>query len=197
MTSKSVRAPRLKFSHFGMVVSDLVRMEDFYTRVMGYTVTDRGEIEGGIKLVFMSRDPDVHHQVVLTTGKPDNIPPNTIDPRFGPVINQISFAVDGLSELRLLHKKLIDENIRIVMVANHGIAWSIYLADPEGNMLECFVDSPWYMHQPCLEPLDLSKDDATIYAETLALCDRSPGYQSYAEWRIQIAQKMAAQQAAC
>ena len=31
------------FSHFGIHVTDLARMEDFYTRVVGLLVTDRGE----------------------------------------------------------------------------------------------------------------------------------------------------------
>jgi len=34
--------PSLSFSHVGLFVSDVPRMEDFYTRVMGFTVTDRG-----------------------------------------------------------------------------------------------------------------------------------------------------------
>lgn len=193
---QQTRPPRLKFSHFGMSVSDIPKMEAFYTEILGFTVTDRGTIEGGVELVFMSRDPDVHHQIVLVSGKPDNLPQNTADPRFGPVINQISFAVDGLDELRILHRKVLANDIRIIMMANHGIAWSIYIADPEGNMLEFFVDSPWYMHQPCLEPLDLDKDDSTLYRETLDFCKGAPGFQSYAEWRIQIARKMAADQAA-
>lgn len=192
---KSSRPPRLSFSHFGMSVSNIPKMEAFYTKILGFTVTDRGTIEGGIELVFMSRDPDVHHQIVLVSGKPDNLPPNAIDARFGPVINQISFLVDGLDDLRKLHKTIIENDIRIIMMANHGIAWSIYMADPEGNMLECFVDSPWYMYQPCLEPLDLTKDDATLYRETHEFCKNAPGYQSYADWRAQIAVKMAKDQA--
>jgi len=189
------RAPRMKFSHFGMCVTDLEKMEAFYTRIMGFTVVDRGKIANGLELIFMSRDPDIHHQVVLVSGKPSNLPGNTIDPNWGPVINQISFAVDGLADLRMLHSTLVEEGVRIVMLANHGIGWSVYFADPEGNMIEAFVDSPWYMIQPCLDPLDLSKDDATIYKETYELCERSPGFQTYAEWRIQIAKKMAADQA--
>ena len=194
-TAHQTRPPRLRFSHFGMSVSDIPKMEAFYTKVLGFTVTDRGPIEGGAELVFMSRNPDEHHQIVLVSGKPDNLPPNKADPRFGPVINQISFAVDGLDELRMLHKKILADNIRIIMMANHGIAWSIYIADPEGNMLEFFVDSPWYMYQPCLEPLNLDQDDSALYQQTLEFCKNAPGFQSYAHWRLQIAQKMAADQA--
>src|SRR6266540_4322382 len=36
--------PRFSFSHFGMFVTDIARMEDFYTRVLGFTVTNRVEL---------------------------------------------------------------------------------------------------------------------------------------------------------
>jgi catechol 2,3-dioxygenase len=32
----------LSMSHIGLYVYDLPKMEDFYTRVLGFTVTDRG-----------------------------------------------------------------------------------------------------------------------------------------------------------
>jgi len=54
--------PSLSFSHVGLFVSDVPRMEDFYTRVMGFTVTDRGVLEtdaGPLSLVFLSRRPRV------------------------------------------------------------------------------------------------------------------------------------------
>jgi len=35
----------LKFSHFGLHVIDMARMEDFYSRVLGFTVTDRGRLQ--------------------------------------------------------------------------------------------------------------------------------------------------------
>ena len=40
------KAIRLNFSHLGIHVSDLARMEDFYTRVLGFYVTDRGQLSG-------------------------------------------------------------------------------------------------------------------------------------------------------
>ena len=60
-------APRklnLMFSHFGLSVMDLPKMETFYTDFMGFTVTDRGGV-AGLDVVFLSRDPLDHHQIVL------------------------------------------------------------------------------------------------------------------------------------
>lgn len=188
-----MRPPRLRFSHMGMSVLNMEKMERFYCDVLGFTVTDRGEAIG-FNLVFLSRDPEEHHQLVLATGKPERLPPNTVNPAFGPVINQISFRLDGLAELRLLKERLAAQGIEGVMPADHGIAWSLYFPDPEGNMIECFVDSPWYIAQPFMEPLDLSLDDAALAQKTLELCRKSAGFRPYSEWRAEVSARMAADQ---
>ena len=190
----SERPPRLRFSHFGLSVQDIDKMERFYCNLLGFTVTDRGAALG-FQLVFRSRNPDDHHQIVLATGKPAHVPPNTVNQDFGAVVNQISFWVDGLSELRLLHQKLVDAGVKNIRPINHGIAWSLYFFDPEGNNLECFVDTPWYMEQPFAESLDLSLDDDALLKVTHDLCRRSKGYRPYAQWRAEIAARMAVQQA--
>ena len=43
MAKQMVRpdVPNLKFSHMGLSVRNVARMEDFYTRILGFTVTDR------------------------------------------------------------------------------------------------------------------------------------------------------------
>lgn len=187
--AKETAAPNLMFSHMGFACSDLPRMEDFYTRVLGFSVTDRGEVLG-MDLVFLSRDPMDHHQLVLVSGRPENIPPNPFHPQFGSLINQISFRVGSLQALRELHESFVHENVQSIMVGNHGIAWSIYCHDPDGNNLEFFVDTPWYFPQPFLIPLDLSQPDDTIIAETRKLAQEQPGYEPAADWRKRFAAKM-------
>ena len=182
-------APNLMFSHFGMSTSDIKKMEDFYTRVLGFSVTDRGEVLG-MDLVFMSRDPMDHHQIILATGRPDNLPPNPFHPQFGSLINQISFRVGSLQGLRELEKTLKEENVQSMMVANHGIAWSIYCHDPDGNNLEFFVDTEWYFPQPFLVPLDLSEPDDIIYNKTQAFATEQEGYEPYSEWRNRMGRVM-------
>ena len=185
MTTSQSAVPNLMFSHMGFAVSDLAKMEDFYTRVMGFTVTDRGDVEG-MDLVFLSRDPLVHHQLVLVSGRPDDLPPNPFHPQFGSVINQISFRVGSLSGLRDLLHLLEREHVQSIFPANHGIAWSIYCHDPDGNNLELFVDTDWYFPQPFLVPLDLSQSDDEIHAATEAMCREQPGFEPYPEWRARF-----------
>jgi catechol 2,3-dioxygenase len=182
MTHK--QPPNLMFSHMGISVTDLPQMESFYTRVLGFTVTDRGSA-AGLDIVFLSRDPLDHHQIVLATGRPARMPQNTCNPLFGPCINQISFRMPALADLRDMHARLREAGYRDedMLMGNHGISWSIYVPDPEKNMLELFVDTDWYTAQPLLIPLDFSKSDAEIIALTEQLCRDGGGFEPIAQWR--------------
>lgn len=170
--------PRLSFSHVGLHVRDLARMEDFYTRVLGFAVTDRGAI-GPLQLVFLSRDPREHHQIVLASGRDG-------DAR---LVNQISFRAASLEDLRKLKERLEKEGAR-TMAGDHGNAWSVYGSDPEGNTLELFVDTPWYVRQPRLEPLDLSLSDGEIARRTRQRIEGDPSFRPAADWRAELARKL-------
>lgn len=183
-------APNLKFAHIGLVVSDIEIMARFYVDVLGFTITDRG-VFGAMHIVFMSRDPEEHHQIVLTTGRPTNLPANTINPDFGPVIQQISFKMGSLADLRDMRIRLTDGGATGMTEASHGNAWSVYAHDPEGNYIEFYVDTAWYANQPFYEPLDFGKTDEEIVEETRKLCEDSPGFQPVSQWRSDIAKVMA------
>jgi catechol 2,3-dioxygenase len=174
-------APAIAFSHLGIHVRDAAVMEDFYSRVLGFTVTDRGEL-GGAQLVFLSRDPREHHQIVQVSGRPEHLPYN--------VVNQISFRVAGLPELRQVYELLRGERVRDLDAVTHGNAWSVYFLDPDGNRLEIYTDTPWYVPQPLREPIDFAMSDAAITAHTEALCRGLPGFRPHQDWRDEIAAKM-------
>ena len=167
--------PAVSFSHFGIHVTDLARMEDFYTRVLGLLVSDRGTLPGGPTLAFLSRDPDEHHQMVLVTGRPPGVGYN--------VVNQISFKLPTLADLKAKHARVREEGIAEFRIVTHGNAWSVYFADPEGNRVELFVDTPWHTPQPYAEPFDIEAPVEAILTQTEALCRSRPGFVSRAEWR--------------
>jgi catechol-2,3-dioxygenase len=177
-------SPPVSFSHFGIYVTDLARMEDFYTRVLGLLVSDRGQVPGGSDLVFLSRDPDEHHQIVLATGRPPGVEFN--------VVNQISFKLPTLADLKAMHARARDEGTKPFRIVTHGNAWSVYFADPEGNRVEVFVDTPWHTPQPVVEPFDIEAPVEVIERETEALCRNRPGFMSRAQWRAAQVTRMAA-----
>ena len=171
----------LAFSHVGIFVRELAPMERFYTGVFGLIVTDRGALPSG-DLVFLSREPTEHHQIVLCTGRPS-------DARFS-TVNQLSFRIGTLGELRSALELLRANGATDVQPINHGISWSIYARDPEGNRVELFVDTPWYMPQPLREPLDLSLDDAEIERISEAACVGAPGYKPMRQWQAETAERI-------
>ena len=69
---------------------------------------------------------------------------------------------------------------------NHGNALSVYFNDPEGNTVEVYVDTPFYVAQPHGDPLDLSKSDSEILAETEANCRADPSFTSAKSWQEQF-----------
>jgi len=173
--------PSFTFSHMGIYVTDAARMEDFYTRLLGFTVTDRGLL-GSITLIFMSRDPAEHHQVILATGRP---PAKEFNP-----INQISFRMAEFGGLREMHRRLAQEGVKELAPVSHGNALSVYFRDPEGNRIELFVDTPWYVTQPLRVPMDMNLSDAELWAWAEAEARKRPGFMPVEQWRAAIARKM-------
>jgi catechol-2,3-dioxygenase len=117
--------PDAQLCHIGLYAFDLEKMVDFYSRVFGLVVTDRGHSARGFDIAFLSRDPIEHHQIAIASGRPKDAVHTTI--------NQISFRVQGLEELRQYYPWLVKEGVKKLDPRNHGNAWSIYFSDPEGN----------------------------------------------------------------
>lgn len=177
--------PRLSFSHVGIFVTDIARMEDFYTRVLGFTVTDRGDLEtarGRLQFVFLSRDPREHHQVVMASGRPADLP-------FNP-INQISFRMADFAGVREMYRRLQHEAVSEISPVSHGNALSVYFRDPEGNRLELFVDTPWYVKQPLRVPMDMQLSDRELWAWAEAEARKQPGFKPVEEWRSALSRQM-------
>lgn len=171
--------PRMAFSHIGLYVTDVTRMVHFYTRVLGFSITDRARIRD-VDVVFLSRNPDEHHQIVLVPGRVLGSPST---------VNQISFRVITLAELRRLHMQLVALEAPKLNPTNHGGSWSVYFSDPEDNRIELLAQTPWYM-PPVSVPLDFSLSDEEIYTLTEAMVERTPGHMLRTQWREQLQRRL-------
>ena len=179
------KRPGLSFSHVGIFVHNLPLMADFYSGVLDFTITDRGHLQGPggpVDLVFTSRDPDVHHQIVLVSGRPEHIDFN--------VVNQISLTADSIGTLQAFYRRLQSANVTEVTPVTHGNALSVYARDPEGNRIEIYIDTPWYVSQPMRVPMpiELPADELLAWAERHARA--LPGFRPRHEWRAEMAKRM-------
>ena len=178
--------PDAQLGHIGFAVRDMDRMIEFYTRILGLVVNDDGVSNrpGAPRIAFLSRNTDEHHQVAFVAGRPDDGSRS--------MINQISFRVADLEDLRTFYTRLVAERVSEIDPRNHGNAWSLYFMDPEGNRLEIYTNSPWYVSQPFGEPLDLTKSVFAIRAETKAMIEADPSHCTAEAWSLRMAGKLAA-----
>lgn len=174
-----------RLGHVGLFVHDLDRMAAFYERTLGFIVTDQHfDGQGKRKGVFLSRNPGEHHQLVLVAGR--NAGQNLT------VVQQVSFRVESLAEVRRAYFSLRDEGLPRVYPTTHGTAWSVYFHDPEENRMEIYTEADWYITQPFAEPIDLSQPEEMIRAQTEALCRSKPGFRPMAAWRAEMSARVRA-----
>jgi catechol 2,3-dioxygenase-like lactoylglutathione lyase family enzyme len=145
--------PRIaQLGHVGIYCSDLAKQTDFYTRVLGLTITERDDVRG---LVFLSARPEEEdHELLLAVGR--NVGPEAR------VIQQVSFRCSTLADVREFHERFVAEGIEIDVVVSHGVAVGVYFYDPEGNRAEVYyatgIDAP----QPHVIGVDVTQDDETV-----------------------------------
>ena len=166
---------RPQLRHMGLLVWDMPTMELFYSKVLGMMVSDRGRVPrlDNREIVFLSSSPEDHHQLVLLAGREGKGPS---------VVQQLSFEVKTLAQLREMHTRLTQGGAAEIRPISHGNSWSLYSADPEGNGLEVYADTPWHVGQPQTHPLDLSLPDDDILAATHASIKSDPTFAPYDEW---------------
>ncbi|MDA1127324.1 MAG: VOC family protein [Chloroflexi bacterium] len=146
--------PRIEsLGHVGIYAEDLMKQRDFYTRVLGLTISDEELEQRG--MTFLSADPErEHHEFVLMKGRVTNAGDK--------VIQQISFIVPSLDDLKEFHARLLEEGIEIDRIVSHGIAFGMYFFDPEGNRIELYVRTPYKVPQPLGDVIDLSMSNEEL-----------------------------------
>ncbi|HSW08456.1 VOC family protein [Aquabacterium sp.] len=168
-----------QLSHFGIFVHDIDAMTRFYTQVFGLQLTDQGEGRNfKFQLNFLSGSPTQHHQLVLASGRAADTPSTVM---------QMSFKITAIDDLRRVRSNALAGGATQMRGMNHGNALSIYFLDPEGNTIEVYLDTPWYVPQPHGDPLDLEQSDTEIWAATEAACRADPGFATVEDWAARFA----------
>ena len=121
--------------HLVLRVKDLERSKRFFTEVLGLPqVGDNGK-----GMLFFSTDvKDNHHMLAIR---------QAIDGAHLPDPEQVgmehvAYELGSFAELQEAWRIFKEHNVRIRHVVFHGITKSIYFYDPDGNMLEVYVNVP-------------------------------------------------------
>lgn len=121
-----------KIGHVVLRARNLLKSVDFYTRVLGFAISDTYSDEmvpGG--MVFMRYNPD-HHGVALVGGMPG--------PSEKRELHHIAFEVDTLDEVFHARKRLREHGVPIVFEGRRraGVQIAVEFLDPDGHHLEIY-----------------------------------------------------------
>jgi len=136
--------------HVGIFIDDVQRMIDFYTGVLGLTLTDRGSGDRG---VFLSARPQQEHHEFVLAKAPEGQKT---------MAQQISFTVGSLQDWRELHGRIVAAGCNVDRIVNHGIAFGCYFRDPEDNRIEVYWSTGKDYPQPHGDPIDMTKSDQEL-----------------------------------
>lgn len=144
----------LSLNHAVLFVSNLERSTDFYTRILGFTVSAE---ETRFNAAFL-RAPgsDNHHDLGLFQA------PGTKPPRGSIGLYHLAWEVGDVTDLAPIRDAL-QASASLTGQSHHGATISLYGADPDGNEFEIMWMLPrsaWgeYADRGVVMPLDLDAE---------------------------------------
>jgi catechol 2,3-dioxygenase len=142
MSHDSMFRPR-RLAHSNIFITDVHRSMDFYRQVAGLEECFQ---EPAMNAGFMGNG-NTHHDVGLTQVSDEDIIGRDnmvlVPAGFGkkPGLFHLAFEVENEADLVEGYNKVDKAGVRIIMTVDHTIAKSVYLLDPEGNVIELTTDS--------------------------------------------------------
>jgi catechol-2,3-dioxygenase len=169
----------VRWSHCVLRVRDLEAMVAFYCETFGFRVADSGSIGPQTEIVFLSGSSSDHHQLALSTGR---------GPEKASSLDHNAFRVDSLADVIDIQRRMdADDRVAYSAPITHGNAISVYFADPEGNGIEVFWDTPWHVRQPQVARWDPLMAEDDILAAVRAEFENEPEFMPMEQYRAQQA----------
>ena len=123
-----------RIGHVHLKVADLQRAIDFYSGVIGLTVTQR---YGG-QAAFLAAGGYHHHIGLNTWESAGGTPP----PPGHTGLYHTAFLFPDRAALGQAMDRALRAGIEIDGAADHGVSEAVYLRDPDGNGVELYRDRP-------------------------------------------------------
>ncbi len=126
-------APK-QLGHLVVKVRDLERAEDFYTRILGLTVTEKFDGHA----VFMSANTELSHELLIVPLGDDAPDAEKHSQR----LVHMAWQMATFEDLKTLHQRLKDNDIPVVRIGDHGLSLGVYFCDHDDNELEAYYELP-------------------------------------------------------
>ena len=119
-----------KVGHIVLRVDDLDRALAFYCGVLGLGEVARGDFGEGL-MVFLSTG-NAHHDIALVQ----------TDVSRGDNLHHFALKVgDSVEELADVRRALEALGVTVHMALDHRVSQGVYISDPDGNLIELYVDA--------------------------------------------------------
>ena len=124
--------PLTHIANIHLQVPNLERSLMFYAGMMGFKEIQRGKAMADLSasgtdpvLIRLSEKPGAHPKPPRTTG-----------------LYHVAIRLPDRPSLARLFQRLIDYQVRFQGFSDHKVSEALYLADPDGNGLELYIDRP-------------------------------------------------------
>ena len=134
MSSSGAIDPGAHIGHVHLKVADLERSLAFYTRVLGFRLTQRY----GSRAAFVAAG-DYHHHIGLNTWESAGGPP---PPAGTTGLYHVAIVYPTRAALAEALRRLLAAGHPLEGASDHGVSEALYLRDPDGNGLELYWDRP-------------------------------------------------------
>ena len=125
--------PISKVGHIVLRVRDLERSLSFYRGVLGLKDVARRDFGEGL-MVFLSSG-NSHHDIALVEAPAAGSP-------HGDGLHHFALKVgNSLQELANAKRVLDADGIAVHMALDHRVSQGLYVSDPDGNLIELYVDA--------------------------------------------------------
>lgn len=122
----------VELGHVALRVRDLDAAIAFYRDVVGLRLV--GRLAGGRAAVLSGGRQ--HHELLLVHA------PVTAPSAAGPLYHVAWKVGEGRDALMRVRERLAALGVGVDGAIDHGVSYSLYLRDPEGNQVELFTDNP-------------------------------------------------------
>jgi len=130
----------LELGHIVFYVHDLERSVHFYRDVLGWPQLDLGSDDGFPAAAFAATSQRTHHELLLI-----KVGPDAAELPRGRHVGMYHFGFkvgDSDDELREVLATLQGHGVRVLGASDHTVTHSLYIADPDGNEIELYIDVP-------------------------------------------------------
>jgi len=123
--------PDLRIGSVELAVSDLERSADFYERVLGLPLIERGQ-----RTAQLGEDALAPALVLSAIDSPTLLSPHSTG------LYHVAWLHPSRAALAASVRRIIGERWRFEGAADHGVSEALYLSDPDGLGIELYADRP-------------------------------------------------------